>query len=256
MLLSLFTIVAHAHADDWVVTLNGNIAEIAYGSGGEYPQYGVLHLSSSYFRLIPDRESGWGTSVILSPSYWSGGAYFQGAQITSIDWITDQGNLVLYVNGQTAGGLGYIGAVMISPPANGMIQAYVDISVVGSAVLDTLPGESFKPVMLSSMHISDTIWDCKTALAGFSRYAIPTEGWIVSLTKGARVFGLTGGDSQWKSNAPSVLIRMHSPNSLVVTGWVTDSTDPNDDNVGFWCASDTVLNAWQYTLVAFTSRIQ
>lgn len=255
-MILLFVFSGEALAADWQVTLNGNIAEIAYGSGGEYPQYGALHLSSSYFRLIPDRDSGWGTSMILSPSYWSGGTYYQGAVVTNLDWATYGDDLVLYVTGQTNGGLGYAGQLTIAPPANGVISAYVDIYPTGIAVIDVKPGEAFKPVMLSSMHVSDTLWDCRMAFAGFSRFPIPVEGWIINPPVSAEIFGLKGGDSQWKANAPTVIFRMQSPRSLQVTGWVTRSGDPNDDNVGLWCTSDTILSEWQYTVVAFTPRIK
>ena len=35
-----------------------------------------------------------------------------------------------------------------------------------------------------------------------------------------------------------------------ITGWVTASADPNDDNVGLWASADTVLGSWEYELVA------
>ena len=33
-----------------------------------------------------------------------------------------------------------------------------------------------------------------------------------------------------------------------ITGWVTESTDPNDDNVGLWAAADEVLDSWEYVI--------
>src|SRR5438477_10587397 len=55
----------------WSVTQNGNILQIAYGSGTSFPQYGALDLTSSYMRLVYGPDSGWGTSFILLPSFWS-----------------------------------------------------------------------------------------------------------------------------------------------------------------------------------------
>jgi len=34
------------------------------------------------------------------------------------------------------------------------------------------------------------------------------------------------------------------------SGWVTPSNDPNDDNVGFWAASNQIIRSWQYTVIA------
>jgi hypothetical protein len=41
-----------------------------------------------------------------------------------------------------------------------------------------------------------------------------------------------------------------SGDSIVITGWVTASVDPNDDNAGFWCASEGFLASWSYTVTA------
>lgn len=48
----------------WSVRQNGDIVEIAYGSGTDFPQDAALHLDSSYFRMNYGPDSGWGTSVI------------------------------------------------------------------------------------------------------------------------------------------------------------------------------------------------
>jgi len=63
-------------ANSWSVNQNGNILEIAYGSGTNFNQYAALHLDSSYFRMNWGPDSEWGTSVILAPSFKEGDKYY------------------------------------------------------------------------------------------------------------------------------------------------------------------------------------
>ncbi len=230
----------------WSVTRSGNVVGIAYGSGSKYPEYAALHVDSSYFRMNTGPDSGWGTSVVLLPSFWSGGVYHQGGPI-SYAYETDGTDLLVTVNG-TVSGLHTSGQIRLSPPSGDTIQAKVTMNTTGSVDLDSRPGEAFKPLMLSSMHISSTMWDAQSAYIGATSYSIPASGWIVDPPVAGTVFGLKGGTSSWKIKAPTVEISM--PDSLPVTGWVTGSSDPNDDNIGFWPASDTVLRSWQYDIVA------
>src|SRR5947207_5417377 len=55
----------------WSVSRNGNILQIGYGSGASFPQYSALDVNSAYFRLNYGPGSGWGTSIILLPAFWS-----------------------------------------------------------------------------------------------------------------------------------------------------------------------------------------
>lgn len=232
--------------DTWSVTRTGNVLEIAYGSGTDFPQHAALHVDSSYFRINTGPGSGWGTSVVLLPSFWSGGSYHQGGPIGYV-YKTDGADLLITING-TVSGLHTSGQIRLSPPGGGAVRAKVAMSTTGSVDMDTRPGEAFKPLMLSSMHISSTMWDAQSAYVGSTSYPIPASGWIVDPPAAGTVFGLEGGTSSWKTNAPTIEISM--PSSLPVTGWVTGSADPNDDNIGFWPASDTVLRSWQYEILA------
>ncbi len=51
-----------------------------------------------------------------------------------------------------------------------------------------------------------------------------------------------------EANAPSIEVTLDEP--MQITGWVTPSNDPNDDNVGFWAASNQIIQSWQYTVIA------
>jgi hypothetical protein len=234
----------------WSVRQSSNIVQIAYGSGASNPQYGALDVNSGYFRLNYGPGSGWGTSIVLLPAFWSKtacapGGYCQGAPVVPA-WQIVGSDLALTITG-TIGGLRVTTSVRLSPPAKNSIMARVSTSVQGNITLDARPGEAYKPVMLSSMHISSTQWDAQFAYAGGNTIAFPVSGWIVQPPVNAQTFGLRGGTSSWKINAPTVQITMDR--SQQVTGWVTADNNPNDDNVGFWSATDTVVSSWGYTVV-------
>jgi hypothetical protein len=143
----------------WLVRERGSLVEISYGRDRQFVQYAALHTESSYFRLVFGPDSGWGTSVVLLPSFWSGGQYYQGAPITA-DW-----------------------------------------KIVGDDLVVSFDGD------LSTLHVDG-----------------------------------------WKRSAPTMTIRMDA--ARPVTGWVTESQDPNDDNVGWWQASDQILSSWSYSITA------
>ncbi len=230
----------------WSVTQKGSILEVSYGSGTDFSQYAVLHLGSSFFRMNYGPGSGWGTSVILLPSFWEKGTYYQGALITAT-WKADAADLVIPIVGSISS-LNVQGQLRLSPPTQNSISAAVTIDVDGSVVLDNRPGEAFKSVMFSSMHISKDKWDAQSAYVDSQSFQIPQSGWIIEPPAIGNVFGLKGGTSSWKSNAPTIEIILDQ--SMQITGWVTPSNDPNDDNFGFWTASDKIISSWQYTIIA------
>jgi hypothetical protein len=220
--------------------------QIASGTGEHAPQYGVLHLDSSYLRLIPAPQSGWGSSVVLLPTFWAGGLHQGGA--VAVDPRVDGRDLLLNVAGSIAG-LQVTLQVRLSPPENGKIVASVDATSAGDVTLDqNRPGEVFKPLMLSSMHLNSASWDSNNAYVDCDVFPLPSSGWIVHPPSIGGVFGLVGGWSSWKSNAPTVEIKLAT--AMQITGWMTASSDPNDDNCALWSASDVVLRHWAYAIVA------
>lgn len=231
--------------DAWSVSEKKAILEVAYGQDGNSPQFASLHLTSSYFRLNYGPGSGWGTSVVLLPSLWSRGELFQGAPV-EIDWEVDDGDLIIRFAGEI-GTLAVQGSVRISPPAESSIRAAVTVEVTGDAELDNRPGEAFKPVFLSSMHISDNQWDAESLIAASKAHTLLQEGWIIDPLDVSTTLELVGGSSQWKTNAPTIRLEFDRP--FEVTGWVTPSDDPNDDNVGAWPSSATLLRSWDYVIV-------
>jgi hypothetical protein len=231
---------------EWSVSQKGNILEIAYGSEGNYPQYAAFHLNDSYFRLIYGPESTWGTSVILMPSFWERGKLYQGAAVSHSYQVTGS-DLMIFIEGDISS-LNVNAQIQISPPADNSITAQITVSLSGDINLDDRPGEAFKLVTFSSMHISPNTWDCCYAFADSSLFSIPTEGWIINPPLLGSMFGLEGGTSTWKNNAPTMGVQMDR--NVSITGWVTSSTNPSNDNVGFWGAADHFVRFWSYKLIS------
>ena len=234
-------------ASTWSANQNGNILEIAYGSGTNFNQYATLHLDSSYFRMNWAPDSGCGTAVILSPSFWTSDGYKQGAGI-SYNQIQDGEDLLIHFEGENYG-LGFEGTVRIHPPTRDQIIADVNVSTSGDvANLVHREGETFKPMMLASMHISENGWDDQRAYAGSKSFSIPRNGWINDSPIQASSFGLLRGSSAWKANASTVDIILKGP--MKIAGWNELDQNPNNDTIGFWAASDTVMSSWSYTIVS------
>jgi hypothetical protein len=241
-----------SHAPDaltvhtWSVAQRGNILEAGYGSGSDFPQYAALHTDSSYLRLNYGPGSEWGTSIILLPSFWEAGKYYQGAPIT-VAWRSEGVDLVILFTGSISG-LQVRGQIRLTPPAPNLISGAVMVQVHGKANLDHRPGEAFKPVALSSMHISVDCWDVASAQVDLQSFRIPARGWIIRPPAIGRVFALRAGSSSWKTKAPTLEIELDE--GLEITGWKTDSFNPNDDNLSLWAASDRVIHFWQYSFTA------
>jgi hypothetical protein len=86
----------------WDVTQSEQILHIAYGSSASFPEYAALHLLSSYFRLNYGPPSGWGTSIILLPVFWSKqscppSGLCQGAPVNAT-WHTKGADLLLPIS--------------------------------------------------------------------------------------------------------------------------------------------------------------
>ena len=234
----------------WRVERGAGELRIHYGLARDVPQYAALHLRDSYLRLNAGPCCGWGTSVILLPVLWRNGRCHHGAPVDA-SWREEGARLALDVTG-TLGGITASLSVTFSPPSEGRIVAYVAARLSGDldTPLDDRPDEAFKPVMLSSMFASRDVWDARAVIVGRREVAIPTRGWILppSEPHSASTFGLRGGSSGWKANAPTVTIALDRV--LAVRGWVTRSDDPNDDSVGLWAGAGAILPSYAYRITA------
>ncbi len=227
----------------WAFSRSGNLVSLNYGSGPSYPQFGVIDVTSGYARFVYGASGGWGPSIILPPSFWSGQILYQGAPVAVSPSVSCAG-LHIDFSG-TIGGLIFAGTVDVDPPgANGLV-AHVAVTTTGTVPIDSRPGEAFKTAMISTMNETPTSWDSASAVVGAESLTFPQAGWVLSSPVVTDHFGVVGGTSSWKSNAPSVSISLED-GPLQVTGWVTASSDPNDDNVLLWSAGDNQQSAWSY----------
>ncbi len=238
-----------ASATGWTVTPNPKVAtELDYfytNASAVTSQYAALDETSGYFRLIYGPTAGWGTSIDLMPSFWSGGALYQGYPVSVK--TTNSGTTVTSKITGTEKGLTTTVSLTLDAPATADIVGFVSATTTGTVTLDTnRPHEAFKPVFLSSMHDSSTVWD--------SQYPIvvppyPASGWIFGPTNGmfSTKWGLQGGTSTWKKNAPT--IELIWPAAVEVAGWLNADTNPNDDNVGLWAATATIPTSWSYEIL-------
>ena len=237
---------ARASEGSWSVAQRHRIIEVGYGKDSDFPQYAALHTDSSFLRLNYGPRSSWGTSIALLPSFWSGSFYHQGSHIT-VGWRDDTPDLVMSFNG-SIGTLQVHGQIRLRPPGVDSIAGIVMVEVDGDVHLDYRPGEAFKPVVLSSMHISADYWDAKSAQVGSQSIQFPDRGWLIETPAFGRRLVLKGGSSAWKANAPTIELATNRVWDLA--GWKTHSFDPDDDNLSLWAASDRVPRSWDYAFFA------
>lgn len=238
----------------WTVGERGNITQIGYGSGGDFPQVAALHRDSGYFRLNYGHGSAWGTSVVLLPTVWKKGAKrpAQGAPITVEPGETDGDDLLLAFSGSIAG-LQVQGRLRLSPPERDLSSVLVTVFVQGDVALDEArPYDGFKPVMLSSMHIDADRWDAKSAFVESRTFPIPDRKWIIQPPITGSTFGLRGGVSRWQRRGPAPTIEITLNQARTITGWVdpTPSRNPNEDNIALWASATEILRAWEYRITA------
>jgi len=236
----------------WNLTQHEDILELGYGKGGDFPQYAALHLNDSYFRLNYGPGCGWGTSTILLPVFWETGKRgpTQGSRIRVEECKLEGRDCDLFFSGIIAS-LEAHGQLHLMAPRSDSISVLVRLSLDGKVTLNHHRSfEMFKPVMLSSMHIAADKWDAKSAFVGRQSFQVPDRKWIIQPCATGRTFGLRGGRSKWQTYGPAPTIQILLDKPMTITGWVTPSDDPNDDNIGFWAAPDGMLRSWQYRITA------
>ena len=235
----------------WETTVNEDILQINYGFHIYFPQFAALHLNSGYLRMLYKEEGGWGTSISLIPSFWENGELHLGTDIEILSTKVEECELIIEFSGQIRS-LMVEGTLRFLPLdlEQEEFEAEVSIQTTGHLQLDSKPGEAYKLAFLSSMNLGiDDTWDAQNAFVDNITYPFPQqEGRIIDPPVGAKQFGVQGGTSSWKADAPTIEILLEEP--YLISGWKTASQDPNDDNIGVWAASDSVVDAFQYRIIA------
>ncbi len=229
------------------------IVEIVYGDEKGKAQIAALHTKSSYFRMTCVNGA-WGTSVVLMPVVWLHryDGPMQGAAIRIMSVENCDEALCIEFTGKIAG-LAVVGGLRILPPSETGIQALVSISVSGDAILDdTHWDEAFKLVMLSSMHLSDDIFDTHHATLGSDTIGIPVpNSWIIHPARQASTFGLAGGTSTWQRGRTAPTVTIEFPNPVAIAGYVAfPDHRANSDHVALWAATPSVVRDWSYRITA------
>jgi hypothetical protein len=230
----------------WSVSRRGQLIEAGFGLGTHFPQYLALHAESGFLRLNGGPGSDWGSSVALLPPLWEAGRYAQGGPV-SVTWKSFGSTSILSFSGRMSS-LRVHGELHLREPGFEGFACDVFMSVAGDIRLDCRPGEAFKPVFASSMHVGDDRWDVESVCVDARRYTMPERGWIVEPVVQGRRMVLNGGASRWKRRATSVEIELDE--RMIIAAWKSPSSDPNDDNVGVWAAADHVPRDWHYVMTA------
>jgi hypothetical protein len=232
----------------WTAQKSGNQIVLAFGRGTNFPQYVAIHTDSGYVRFVHGPSGGWGTSIILPPALWTADSrYHQGTPLLDVLPIVTRGQIQVSFTGSIAG-VGFKGTLRIGPPAANQLIAHVEMTTSGTVALKDRAGEAFKLVGLSTMHQSPSLWDASSVIIADKTYPLPASGWIVAVPIPTTHLGVIGGTSTWKTNAPTVVVDLSGVSIPQVTGWVTQSSNPNDDNGMLWAATSQVQPSWSYDI--------
>jgi len=251
--------------------------------GPGYPQVAVID-SPGYLRLKPARDpSPFGTSFIVGPAYWSdpGPTYHHNPTLTvmNIDTTrlnpsTGHGPLQLTMRGHNGSfettyeaALMEPGSTLISMEVTQSWCATTTISIDGNRQAQH---EGFRLAQFSSMFLDaatyhDSDSGCYQGSSGTDfESAFANENRLVFSAPDALgrpwVKVRHSDESGWQGATPSTLICLSDSGRLPRTtpqGWITQSADFNDDNVGLWINDDGAPGTWasqDTTSVAYSLR--
>lgn len=227
---------------------------IAHDAGEELA---TLSLRDGYFRL--KRGTTYGTTVVLPPTFWSGGVLTQGMPLDATHRV--EGDLLIIDATGQKNGLKVNLKVALKLLETERIEAEVGATCKGTVTLDNRPGEAFQLVKLLSMRAgpgADGIsreWDARAMIVEGSEDLEfddrATNAPLVDPNKyKVRRFGFRGGksDYQKKDPAPTVEIVLDKP--FPIAGYRLPSKD-HDANLALWAGSDAVLGDWHYIITAW-----
>ncbi|HYY96712.1 MAG TPA: Calx-beta domain-containing protein, partial [Pyrinomonadaceae bacterium] len=236
------------------------------------PQVAVLY-SSGFVRLKqnddPTTPIPFGSSFVLGPAYWAGpSSYFHNPQLKRLDIdaaLLPDGALRLTAAGAN-GKFDVSYEMLLPPPLDRQTRLHVAQEYRASASVQIDPtrraeSQGFKLVQVSSMFINKGgtcdggHTDCRdsdgaryVAADGLTREvsfpSLTPSTFIFKQTAplGARFLDVLHGDDQgWQGNTPNVRVELDAlPQGRTVTpqGFITATTDPNNDNVGVWLHDD------------------
>jgi len=244
------------------------------------PQVAVIY-ASGFVRLKQNADPSppipFGSSFVLGPAYWSDDStYHHNPQITRLDlntqWLQPNGPLRMQAHA-TNGAFAITYQITMPPPRDDqtrlhVVQTYTATTTVSILSTRRVEKQGFKLVQISSMFINET-GACDGGFAAChdsnaTRYIasnlerhqvafsdVTPSGFVFNdpLPLGSTWFdALHTDDTSWQGNTPNVRIALDAlPNDHTITpqGWISATTDPNEDNVGLWLHDDgTASESW------------
>jgi len=234
-------------------------------SSGGWPEAAVIY-NTGYIRLTP-LGLPYGTSLILGPAHWdSNGDYFHNLQITRVDIDTSGANpsgslqITITARDYTASlwpmyHFDIAHQITFNDPMTtstkmAITQTYTATTAFNLSSARQSSHEGFKWVQFSSMYIDGTYHDSDGAqyvdstnterlveFAGFgcdkSIFSSPLP--LASLNPWVQL--RHSDDAGWQGNTPNTIVRLADSTlagQTVPQGYITRSSDPNNDNVGLW----------------------
>jgi len=235
------------------------------------PQVAALY-ASGFVRLKPNADPSpaipFGSSFILGPAYWAGGAYYHSPQLNRLEidttWLPT-GPLRLLAWG-TNQGFDVFYEMALPPPRDRQTRLHVTQTYTATTAIAIDPGrranhEGFKLAQISSMFVNQGgacdggNSDCHDSNGArfIGNDLVRHQVAFTEITPSAFVFSaavplgstwldaLHTDDASWQGNTPNVHIALDvlpGDRTLTPQGWISATTDPNQDNVGLWLHDD------------------
>ncbi|MBN1138802.1 MAG: hypothetical protein JXM73_19615 [Anaerolineae bacterium] len=248
--------------------------EVAHvtGAGTSWPTVAVLY-ASGYVRLKQNADPAppipFGSSAILGPAYWSEtDSYFHSSQLTRVEidtrWLPG-GPLRLQVAG-TNGAFAVAYELTFPAPRDRQTRLHVLQTYTATTGITVDPtrhaeAQGFKLVQASSMFINqggacdDEHDDCHDSDAarfiggdgarrqvGFGDLGPSTWVYSHTFSLGSTWLDvLHSDDASWQGNTPNLRIALDAlpaDHSITAQGWISATTNPDEDNVGLWLHDD------------------
>lgn len=250
--------------------------KIARNITGNSPQVFSIKGNGYLRSAMPDGD--WGTSFVTT-GYWRDSVYKHGLKIASLD--INVANDKVTLSGTAFDDLAdpYLGTnnyvLTLLPPTTELLEADVQYTLTAQKAFSINASrqaehQGLKIAQFSSMYIDSSQHDSNTAtyvdsLNQTSNSALADQNaWVFASTS------LLGGDGsvalihsdESPRNTPTTAIQIISPSIQNCTpqGWITQSTEPNDDNVGLWINWDLPSNGLTFspgdTIGLFSYRLK
>ena len=237
----------------------------------------VVFYASGFIRLKQNADPippiPFGSSFILGPAYWhDASTYYHNPQLTHLTldtaWLPT-GPLRMQARG-TNHDFDLFYELVLPPPRDWQTRLHVFQTYTATADVTIDPtrhaeAQGFKLVQVSSMFINEGgacdggQVDChdSNAVRFIGDDLVRHQIAFTTVTPSAFVFSMTHplgntwfdalhtNDKSWQGNTPNVRIALDAlpdDHTLIPQGWISVTTNPNNDNVGLWLHDDSITS--------------